>query len=201
MASTDRDRLLKLARQRAVITASDVARAGIHSQQITRLVADGTLERITRGTYRLVERPITEHHGFVVATRVVPHGVICLLSALDFHGIGTQLPSEVWVAIERGTRAPVAGQLPLIVVRFSGAAFTEGTETHRIEGERVRVYSVAKTLADLFKKRNQVGLDVALEALREAWRERRFTMDALDRAAHVCRVERVMRPYVEAIVS
>lgn len=201
MTSTDHDRLLKLARQRAVITAADVARAGIHSQQITRLVADGALERIARGQYRLVDRSVTEHHGLVVAARAVPHGVICLLSALDFHGIGTQLPPDVWVAIERGTRAPAARQLPLAIVRFSGAAFTEGIETHRIEGERVRVYSVAKTLADLFKHRNKVGLDVALEALREAWRERRFTMEALDRAAGVCRVGRVMRPYVEAMVS
>ncbi|MCD4747739.1 MAG: AbiEi antitoxin N-terminal domain-containing protein [Thermoanaerobaculales bacterium] len=99
MKSTERNRLLKLARQRAVITAADVARAGIHSQHMTRLVADGILERIARGTYRLSERPITQHHGLVVAARVVPRGVICLLSALDFHGIGTQLPSEVWVAI------------------------------------------------------------------------------------------------------
>jgi len=201
MTSTDRDRLLNLARQRAVITTADVTRAGIHSQQITRLVADGALERITRGQYRLADRPVTEHHGLVVAARAVPHGVICLLSALDFHGIGTQLPPDVWVAIERGRRAPAARQLPLRIVRFTGAAFTEGVEPHRIEGENVPVYSVAKTLADLFKQRNKVGLEVALEALREAWRERRFTMEALDRAARACRVERVMRPYLEATVS
>ena len=201
MTTTDRDRLLKLARERAVITAAGVARAGIHSQQITRLVAGGVLERISRGQYRLAERPVTEHHGLVVAARAVPNGVICLLSALDFHAIGTQLPPEVWVAIERGTRAPPARQLPLAIVRFSGNAFTEGIEIYRIEGERVRVYSVAKTLADLFKHRHKVGLEVALEALREAWLDRRFTMEALDRAAQVCRVERVMRPYVEAMVS
>ena len=131
----------------------------------------------------------------------VPHGVICLLSALGFHGIGTQLPSVVWVAIERRTRRPALQVPPLMVVRFSGAAFSEGIETHRIDGEAARVYSVAKTLADLFKHRNKVGLDVALEALREAWRERMFTMEALDRAARVCRVERIMRPYVEAVVA
>lgn len=201
MSLSDRDRLLELARQRTVITAADVARAGIHSQQITRLVADGTLERIARGQYRLAERPITEHHGLVVASRAVPRGVICLLSALDFHGIGTQLPPEIWIAIERGSRSPAARPFPFRVVHFGGAAFTEGVETHLIEGEEVRVYSVAKTLADLFKQRNKVGLEVALEALREAWRERRFTMEALDRAARVCRVERVMRPYIEATVS
>ena len=201
MPTTDRTRLLALARRRGVITAQDAGRAGIHSQQITRLVAGGVIERIARGQYRLAERPVTERHALVVASRAVPRGVICLLSALGFHGIGTQLPAEVWIAIERRAREPTVRQLPLKVVRFSGAAFTEAIETHRIEGETVRVYSVAKTLADLFKHRNKVGMDVALEALREAWRERKFTMEALDRAARVCRVERVMRPYVEAVVS
>jgi predicted transcriptional regulator of viral defense system len=201
MTLTDRDQLLELAHRRPFIKTSDVIHAGIHSQQLTRLVADGALERIARGRYRLAGRPITEHHGLVVAAQAVPRGVICLLSAIDFHGIGTQLPPDVWVAIKRGTRAPAARQLPLQIVRFSGAAFSEGIESHRIEGGEVRVHSVAKTLADLFKQRNKIGLDVALEALREAWRERRFTMEALDRAARVCRVERVMRPYLEAIVS
>jgi len=201
MASSYRDRLLKLARARAVITSGDIRRAGIHSQQTTRLVAEGVLERISRGQYRLAGRAVSEHHGLVVAARAVPHGVICLLSALDFHRIGTQLPPEVWVAIERGCRTPAAGQLPLRVVRLAGAAFFPGIQTHRIEGEKVRIYSVAKTLADLFKHRNKIGLDVALEALREALRGRRVNMEALDRAARVCRVERVMRPYVEAMVS
>ena len=201
MASTDRDRLLYLAQQLGVISASDVARAGIHSQQLTRLVSAGSLERVSRGQYRWSALPITEHHGLVVAARAVPHGVICLLSALSFHNLGTQLPFEVWAAIDRRARAPGAGWLPLKIVRFSGDAFTYGIETPRIEGQSVRVYSVAKTLADLFKYRHKVGLDIALEALREAWRERRFTMEELDQAARICRVERVMRPYVEAVVS
>jgi predicted transcriptional regulator of viral defense system len=115
--------------------------------------------------------------------------------------VGTQVPSEVWVAINRRARTPRLTWPRLRVVRFSGAAFSEGIEVHRIEGESVRIYSVAKTLADLFKHRNKVGLDVALEALREAWRDRRFTMEALDRAARMCRVTRVMGPYIEAIIS
>lgn len=201
MPDTDRARLLKTAQRRRVITAGDVARAGIHSQQLTRLVAEGAFERITRGRYRLANSPVTEHHGLAVVAGAVPGGVICLLSALGFHGIGTQLPAEVWLAVERGTRTPVLAYPPLRVVRFSGAAFTESVEAHRVEGQTVRVYSVAKTLADLFKYRNKIGLDVALEALREAWRERKFTMEELDRASRVCRVERVMRPYVEAVVS
>ena len=201
MPGTDRAALLALARRRTVFTAEDARRAGIHSQKITRLLAEGVLERIARGQYRLVARSVTEHHALVVTARAVPRGVVCLLSALSFHGIGTQLPSEVWIAIEKGARRPVVRQFPLAVVRYSGTAFTEGVEAHRIGGEAVRVYSVAKTLADLFKYRNKIGIEVALEALREAWREHRFTMDELDRAARVCRVERVMRPYVEAVVS
>jgi predicted transcriptional regulator of viral defense system len=127
--------------------------------------------------------------------------VICLLSALAFHGIGTQLPAEVWIAIERHARAPSVRNPPLRIVRFSGRAFREGIEVRKAEGEALRVYSVAKTLADLFKHRNKIGLEVAIEALREAWRERKFTMDALDRAADVCRVTRIMRPYIEAVVT
>ena len=201
MSRTDRDRLLALVHRRGVITARTAARAGIHSQQLTRLTAEGVLERIARGQYQLAERPVTEHHGLVVVTRAVPRGVICLLSALNFHGIGSQLPPDVWVAIDRRTREPALAHPPLRVVRFSGAAFTEGVETHRVKGETIRVYGVAKTLADLFKYRNRIGLDVALEALREAWRARKFTMDALDRYARICRVDTVMRPYVEALVA
>jgi predicted transcriptional regulator of viral defense system len=164
-------------------------------------VAGGILARIARGQYRLAERPVTENHGLVVVARAAPRGVVCLLSALGFHGIGTQLPPAVWVALERGTRKPVIPRLTVEVVHFSGAAFTEGIETHQIEGETVRIYSVAKTLADLFRYRNKVGLDVAIEALRDAWQSKKFTVEALDRAARACRVERVMRPYVETVVS
>jgi len=201
MTPTHSARVLALAKRHGVITAGEAARAGIHSQHLTRLVAEGVLERIARGHYRLAGRPITEHHGLVVAARAVPHGVICLLSALVFHGIGTQLPAEVWIAIDRRAHAPSLQNPPLRLLRFSGAAFTSGVEIHKVEGQALRIYGVAKTLADLFKLRNQVGLDVAIEAMREAWRERKFTMEALDRAACVCRVAHVMKPYVEAVVA
>jgi predicted transcriptional regulator of viral defense system len=183
------------------VTAGAVSRAGIHTQELTRLVADGTLDRVGPGRYRLAGAEITEHHGLALAAAAAPGGVICLLSALSFHGIGTQLPAEVWLAIERGRRPPKAASLRLRIVRFSGPAFREGIEVHEIERQRVRVYSVAKTIADVFKARNRVGIDVAVQALREAWRDRRFTMADLDRAARVCRVESVMRPYVEAVVA
>ena len=201
MARTERERALELASRSGTLTASEAARAGIHSQQLSRLVREGRLERVTRGLYRVPGQPVTEHHGLALAARSVPQGVVCLLSALGFHGIGSQLPFEVWMAIARRARAPKVEYPPLRLMRFSDLSLSTGVETHRIEGQVVKVYSVAKTLADLFKYRNKIGLEVALEALREAWRERRCSMDEIDRYARICRVERVMRPYLEALVG
>lgn len=198
---TARQHILSLVKQKDYVTARAVSRAGIHTQELTRLVADGTLERVGPGKYRLANADITEHHGLALAAAAAPAGVICLLSALSFHGIGTQLPAEVWLAIERGRRPPKVASLRLRIVRYSGAAFRAGIEIHEIERQSVRIYSVAKTIADLFKARHRVGLDVAVEALREAWRDRRFAMADLDLAARACRVESVMRPYVEGVVA
>ncbi len=198
-SSTDRDKTLKLARRRQGVTARELAAAGIHRQVLSRLVESGELDRVVRGVYRLPEHPLTEHHGLAMASVVVPHGVICLLSALQFHGIGTQLPSEVWIAIDRRARRPALKYPPLRIVRYSGAALTEGVESHRLEGQTVRVYNVAKTVADCFKYRNKIGLDVALEALREARRAKKASADALWRYAKINRVANVMRPYLEAV--
>jgi predicted transcriptional regulator of viral defense system len=200
-AATDRDRTLKLARRRQGVAARELAEAGIHTQVLSRLVAGGQIERIARGLYRLPEHAVTEHHALSIAAAAVPHGVVCLLSALQFHRIGTQLPSEVWMAIDRRARRPALRYPPLRIVRYTGAALTEGVESHRVEGREVPVYNVAKTVADCFKYRNKIGLEVALEALREAWRARRFTMQELDRCAAICRVQRVMRPYLEALAA
>jgi predicted transcriptional regulator of viral defense system len=199
--TTARAKTLRLARRRQGVSARELTAAGVHRQVLSRLVADGEIERIARGLYRLPERPATEHHALAVAAAAVPRGVVCLLSALQFHGVGTQLPSQVWLAIDRRARRPALQHPPLHVVRYTGRALTAGIELHRIEGSAVRIYGVAKTLADCFKYRNKIGLDVALEALREAWRKRLFSMDALDRFAAVCRVQKVMRPYVEALVA
>lgn len=201
MPATDRDRTLKLARRRQGVTSRELAAAGIHRQVLTRLVADGELERVVRGLYRPAEHEGTEHHSLVAASAAVPKGMVCLLSALQFHEIGTQLPFEVWIAIDRRARRPALKYPPLRVVRYTGDALTEGVESHQLEGRMVRVYNAAKTIADCFKYRNKIGLDVALEALREGWRERRFTMDELHRYATVCRVQRVMQPYLEALVG
>lgn len=198
-SSTDRDKTLKLARRRQGVTARELAAAHIHRQVLSGLVESGEIERVARGVYRLPEHPLTENYGLAMASAVVTHGVICLLSALQFHGIGTQLPSEVWIAIDRRARRPVLKYPPLRIVRYSGAALTEGVESHRIEGRTVRVYNVAKTVADCFKYRNKIGLDVALEALREARRAKQASADALWRYAKINRVANVMRPYLEAV--
>ncbi|MCK4305212.1 MAG: type IV toxin-antitoxin system AbiEi family antitoxin domain-containing protein [Candidatus Eisenbacteria sp.] len=196
-----RERVLRLAHDRGFIGASEVAELGIHTQILSRLVRAGLLERVVRGTYRLSDSPVTEHHGLALAAAAVPRGVICLLSALGFHGIGTQLPFEVWLALDRRARRPAVRYPPLRVVRFSGLALTVGIETHTLEGQSVRIYGIAKTLADCFKYRNKIGLDVALEALNDAWQKRRVTMDEIDEFAQVCRVSLVMRPYLEALVG
>jgi predicted transcriptional regulator of viral defense system len=126
---------------------------------------------------------------------------VCLLSALQYHDIGTHLPSEVWIAIDRRARRPALRYPPLRIVRYTGEALTEGVESHHVEGREVRIYNVAKTIADCFKYRNKIGLDVALEALREAWRARRFKLEELDRYAAICRVQRVMQPYLESLAA
>lgn len=193
---------MNLARQGGTLTARDAARHGIHSQVLTRMVAEGSLERVARGVYRLPDGPLTEHHGLALIAASAPGAVVCLLSALAFHGIGTQAPPAVWIAVDRRARRPVLPEWPPVrVFRFGGEAFTEGVETHVAEGVPVKVYSVAKTVADLFKYRNKVGLDVGLEALKEVWRDRRASMDELVHYAGVCRVERIMRPYLEATVA
>ena len=198
---TNRERTLKLARRARGVTPRELADQGIHRQVLTRLVADGQIERVARGVYRLPEQPTTENHGLALAAAAVPQGVICLLSALQYHGIGTQLPSDVWMALDRRAWRPRLAYPPLRIVRYTGEALTAGVETHRMEGRPVKVYGLAKTIADCFKYRNKIGLDVTLEALREGWQARRFTMDELDRYAAICRVHRVMRPYLEALVA
>lgn len=196
-----RDKVLRLARRRQGVTARELSDAGIHRQVLTRLVAAGEIERVVRGVYRLPEQAISQHHGLVLACAAVPQGTICLLSALQFHGIGTQLPSEIWMAIDRRARKPVLSYPLLRIMRFSGEALTKGVDLPRVEGRTMRVYGVAKTLADCFKYRNKIGIDVALEALRAAWLARRFSMEELDRYARICRVQRVMQPYLEALVA
>lgn len=201
IARNNADRILKLARELGILRSRDLARYGIAREYLTRLTRAGLLERAGRGLYILPDAELTEHHSLAEAAKRVPTGIVCLLSALRFHELTTQAPFEVWLALPPTARHPRPGSPPLRVVRFSGLALNEGIEDHVIEGVRVRVYNPAKTVADCFKYRNKIGLDVALEALRETWRERRATMDELWRYAEVCRVATVMRPYLESLIT
>lgn len=198
MAPTKRDQILKMFQTTRVLRARDFANAGIAREYLSRLVADGVLARPARGLYVMADDTPTEHRSLIEATRLVPSGVICLLSALQFHGLTSQSPFEVWLAIDRKTRLPQSESRPLRIVQFSGTALTWGIEEHVLEGVCVRVYSPAKTVADCFKYRHKVGLDVALEAMRDCIRQRKATRDELWSAAKACRMTNVIRPYLEA---
>lgn len=163
------------------------------------LVEKGMLERTGWGLYQLASLEVSEHHSLVEVSVSIPHAVVSLLSALQFHGIGTQSPHQVWITLDVRARKPRLTYPPLRIVRASGTALTAGIESHQIEGRQVAIYSIEKTIADCFKYRNKIGLDVALEALKEAWVGRRMNVDALWRYSEICRVTNVIRPYVEAI--
>lgn len=197
---TAKGQLLRLAKKQTVLRAKDVAQKGIHTSALTRMAKSGLLEKVGPGRYRLPKSPrTTEHHDLAVAAAAIPRSVVCLISALRFHDIGTQLPPEVWIAVSRGTRVPRVSAPPIRVVNISTAVFDLGIEEHRIEGQAVHVYSLARTVADCFRFRNKVGLDVALEALTEAWRSKRLKLDELNRIAKELRVQRVMQPYLETV--
>lgn len=166
---------------------------------LARLVEAGTLERVGRGLYVATDAEVTESRTLVEAAKRVPAGVVCLLSALAFHGMTTECPHKVWIAIDVKARKPKTDWPPMAIVRFSGRARTFGVERHVLEGVEVSITSRAKTVADCFKYRNKIGLEVALDALRDYLRKRGRSMVELLRAAEVCRVRRVMMPYVEAI--
>lgn len=191
--------LLDLAKTQGLIRACDLAPLGIQRVALTRAVRRGELERIGRGLYGLPGRVVSAQGTLAEVARKVPKGVVCLLSALRFYELTTQSPFEVWLAIENKAVKPKLDYPPLRIVRFSGAALTEGIEEHVVDGVTVRVTSVAKTVVDCFKYRNKIGLDVALEALREAWSAKRMTGDEIWHYAKVCRVANVMRPYLESL--
>ena len=194
------NQVLELAQQ-GLLRVCDLTSRGLHPEYLRRLYQKGLVRREGRGLYIAADAEISVHYGLAQVAKRIPHGVICLLSALSFHEIGTQLPHQVWMAIDRRAARPKTQFPPLRVMRFSGVALTEGIETYQIEGVPVQIFNPAKTVADCFKYRNKIGLDVALEALKECIRDRRTTMDDLWHFAKVCRMTNVMRPYMEAIVA
>jgi|SRR6185312_756999 len=189
-----------LARELGVLRPRDLAARRIPRAVLSRLCAKGELTRTGRGLYVASAENVTENHSFAEVARLSPRGVVCLLSALRFHELTTQLPSEVWLAIGSHARRPRGTSVPIRPVHFSGAALTEGVEVHAIEKVSVRIFSAAKTVADCFKHRNKIGTDVAIEALRECWQKRKATADELWHFAKICRVSKIMQPYMEAIV-
>ncbi len=193
------NRLWQLAKDRGVIRAFDVTRLGIPSIYLKRLCDKGQIERVSRGVYVAAGSDVTEHHHLSQVARRVPHGVFCLLTALRFHNIGTQSPHQIWIALDVKARYPMLKYPQLKVVRFSGRALTAGVENHEVKGLPIRVYGAAKTVADCFKYRNKIGLDVALEALRECRRRKLCSMEDLWNFAKICRVSNVMRPYMESL--
>lgn len=195
------DHILELARHRRVLRAADVRAHGWPPQLLLSLHQAGKLQRVARGLYSLPDIEITEHQAALVVCQRVPKAVLCLLSALQFHEVGTQMPHEVWIALPQGTQAPALDYPTLRIARLRGTAYSEGIETVIEHGSSIRVYSVAKTVTDCFKFRNKIGLDVALEALKDAWRKRKITMAEITHFAKINRVEKVMQPYLEAIVA
>lgn len=190
--------VLELADQRGLVRARDLEGTGIARTTLSRLVERGELARVSRGIYRRTHRTPSEKDQLAEVALRARRGVFCLLTALRIHELTTQSPHEVWLALPNKGHPPILDYPPLRIFRFSGPALTEGVQHVGVGGLTIPVYSVAKTVADCFKFRNKIGLDVGLEALRECKRERRATNDELWHYARVCRVTEVMRPYMES---
>ncbi|MCK6421729.1 MAG: type IV toxin-antitoxin system AbiEi family antitoxin domain-containing protein [Aquabacterium sp.] len=199
--TTHEQQVLRLARAQTLLRARDVAQHGLPTIALTRLVQAGKLQRVARGLYGLPGAEISEHRSLAEVSARVPKGVVCLLSALRVHEIGTQAPHEVWIAIPPHMTSPRMDQPAIRVVRMSDEALTDGIDHLRIDGVDVPVFTAARTVVDCFRFRNKIGLDVALEALRDGWSQRKFTLDDLWRHATRGRVANVMRPYIEAITA
>lgn len=194
-------RLQALAHDREAVRTSEIVAAGLSNQAITRLVRQGALEKVGRGLYRLQDGPISEHHSLIHAIKGAPRAVIVLLSALRFHEIGTQSPFQVWLQLPLNSPTPKIESPPVRIIRTSvDALFEVGVASYPVGGEEIRITTPARTVADCFKHRSKVGLDVCVEALRETLRDRKARIAEIDEMARLLRVEKVMRPYLEAMI-
>jgi predicted transcriptional regulator of viral defense system len=199
MEKSKTDKLRSLASKRQIVRAKDASELGVPRTYLPRLARRGHLEKIARGLYSSRDFSATEHASLIEAAYQAPKAVICLLSALRFHNLTTQSPREVWMAIGHKAWAPRISSPPVRLTRMSVPALHFGVNEHTISGATLRVFNPAKTVADCFKFRNKIGLDVAIEALKESRRLKRASMDELWAAAKVCRVANVMRPYLESL--
>ncbi len=187
-------------RNGGTLSMSDALREGVTRYTLYSMLEEGRLERLSRGIYRLADLPPLGFPDFVTVARRTPGGVICLISALALHELTTQIPHVVWIALKRLSRVPRIDWPPVRVVSFSGDAYSAGIQTHELDGVRVRIYSPEKTLADCFKFRNRIGRDVAVEALGNYLRAGSTDIEALMGYARICRVGKVIRPYLEALL-
>jgi predicted transcriptional regulator of viral defense system len=185
--------------EHGMVRPRDIEAIGLPREYLVRLHRQGKLNRSGRGIYTVPDACVTERHSYAEVAKRVPETVICLLSALAFHEITTQSPAAVWVALRKGARTPALTSPTLRIVRLSGPSLSEGIENHKVEGVPVRVYSAAKTVADCFKFRNKIGLDIAIEALKDCLRQKRANTNEIYRYAKICRVSNVIRPYMEAL--
>jgi predicted transcriptional regulator of viral defense system len=194
------NRIIELTKKNGIVRPRDIEHNGMPREYLRRLIKKGILERVGRGLYVIPDSLGSESRQMAEIAKRVPRGVVCLLSALQFHNITTQLPHETWLALESPGWRPKLDYPPLRIVWMSKNAFAYGIEVHHIDRVPVRIFGIAKTIADCFKFRGKIGIDVAIEALREARRYKKVSMDSLWEAAKVCRVTRIIRPYMEAIV-
>ena len=197
---TQTNKLLKLIKKYRIMKARDILSSGIHQQTLSRAYQKGLITKLGRGLYAVTTYEPGAYHGLVEIAKLVPDAVICLTSALSFFEIGTQLPAEIWIALEKGKVSPRIDYPPIRIVHFSGMSFSEGVEKKYIEGVNIKVYSPAKTVADCFKFRNKIGVDVAVEALRACVSSKKYTVDEFIHYARICRVERIIKPYLEALL-
>ncbi|MGF0669320.1 type IV toxin-antitoxin system AbiEi family antitoxin domain-containing protein [Stenotrophomonas maltophilia] len=197
--SSHAQRALALLHKQGYLRTRDLDTIGVPQVVLTRLSTSRQSERVGSGLYRLPGKPISEKEDFASIAVKVPRAVFCLLTALQFHELTTQLPRQVWIAMPRGSHTPRIEHPPIKMVQMAGDAYALGIDEHERDGARLRIYSPAKTVADCFKHRNQIGLDVAIEALKAAWKTRKASADDLWRHAKLCRVANVMRPYLEAV--
>ncbi|MES9858862.1 MAG: type IV toxin-antitoxin system AbiEi family antitoxin domain-containing protein [Sedimenticola sp.] len=184
----------------SVVRSRDMDRLGLPRTYLNRLANQGVIEKIDRGLYQWPEKDLGRYHSLVEVAKKMPKAVVALLSALSFHDLTTQNPSKIWLAIDRKAWRPEISYPPVRFLTMSDEVLRAGVEIHDIEGVSIKVFCLAKTVADCFKYRNKIGLDVALEALREGWSARKFTMDELLYYAEICRVKKVMQPYIESLV-
>jgi predicted transcriptional regulator of viral defense system len=193
------ERTMHYVHQHGIVRPREIEAIGVPRVYLLRLYRQGKLSRTARGIYTLPDAAVTERHSYAEVAKRVPEAVLCLLSALAFHEITTQSPASVWIALGKGARKPAIVSPSLQVVRLTGPSLSEGIEKQSVEGVTVRVFSAAKTVADCFKFRNKIGLDTAIEALKDCLRQKKATVNEIYRYAKICRVSNVIRPYMEAL--